>query len=101
MAVDAKSQCRDRSRHSSSSLTLLPYDNYLLVPTPSLSFSHCTGRWACVYVVVVVMEGPLRIESPYLRSLIVGTVPYTLQHIYPREDEEADDPRQAASQARR
>lgn len=29
-------------------LTLLPYDNYLLVPTPSLSFSHCTGRWACV-----------------------------------------------------
>lgn len=54
-----------------------------------------------VCVVVVVMEGPLRIESPYLRSLIVCTVPYTLQHIYPKEDEEAHDPRQAASQEQR
>lgn len=93
MEVDAKSQCRDRSRHSSSSLT-----SYSPVKQFCLSrIVQGVGR-VCV---VVVMEGPLRIESPYLRSLIVCTVPYTLQHIYPKEDEEAHDPRQAASQEQR
>lgn len=94
MEVDAKSQCRDRSRQSPSSLTSYS-------PVKHLRLSRIVQGVRRVCVVIVVMEGPLRIESPYLRSLIVCTVPYTLQHIYPKEDEAADDPRQAASQARR
>lgn len=70
-------------------------------PVKQLCLSRIVQGVRRVCVVVVVMEGPLRIESPYLRSLIVCTVPYTLQHIYPKEDEEAHDPRQAASQAQR
>lgn len=80
MEVDAKSQCRDRSRHSSSSLTY-----YLLLSCEAaLSFSHCTGRWACVLLLLLLWKGHCGSNRPI--SALSSYVPYrTPSNIYIRK----------------